>query len=618
MEWANILSIYKGKGEKSSLESDRGIFIMNIFRSIMMKLIYNEEYETIDSNMSDSNIGARKRKNIRNHIFIINGVINDTIRNKKNCVDIQILDYRQCFDSMWLEECVNDLYESGVTGPNLAVIYEANKTNKVAVKTPSGLTRRENINQIVMQGEVLGPIECSVTIDTFGKECLAEQKYLYSYKGLVAVPPLAMVDDLACISVCGLETVQMNGYINAKTNVKKLQFGEKKCHRMHIGKENPYCPDLYIDNWKVENLADVEPENDSKIDAFDGDYQIEDSDEEKYLGDLLTSNGSNEKNIKARKAKGFGIADKIESMLNDIFFGPFYIEVGLILRSSLFLNSILLNSEAWYGLSKSEIEQLEVVDNSLLRRILEAPACTPSPMLYLELGCLPIRYIIMSRRLMYLQYLLQEQEDSLLKTFFMAQMQNPVKGDWILQVRKDLEETEINDTLEDIQKMSIEEFKAKVKTSVKNSALKYLNSEKARMSKIMYISHDALELQPYLSPTVLEVSEAKLLFQLRSRMTNVKVNFRNKYSNIICPVCDVEASEDSQQHVFECIEILKNKNIVAQDNILYSHIFDKDVEKQGAALRLFKHLWSIRKSILKAQQEDENSPGDPVRTEICL
>ena len=75
-----------------------------------MKIIYNEEYETIDSNMSDSNIGARKRKNIRNHIFLINGVINDIIQKKKNCVDIQILDYRQCFDSMWLDECVNDLY----------------------------------------------------------------------------------------------------------------------------------------------------------------------------------------------------------------------------------------------------------------------------------------------------------------------------------------------------------------------------------------------------------------------------------------------------------------------------------------------------------------------------
>ena len=98
LQFANIISIYKGKNEKTSLENDRGIFIMNIFRSIMMKMVYNDEYETIDSNMSDSNIGARKNKNIRNHLFILNGVINEAIQNKKMCIDIQILDYRQCFD----------------------------------------------------------------------------------------------------------------------------------------------------------------------------------------------------------------------------------------------------------------------------------------------------------------------------------------------------------------------------------------------------------------------------------------------------------------------------------------------------------------------------------------
>ena len=137
------------------------------------------------------------------------------------------VDYRQCFDSMCLEECINDLNESGVDNPNLALIYEANKMNKVAVMTPNGLSKRENIEKIVMQGEVLGPIECSVTVDTFGKECLKEQKHLYSYKSLVGIPPLAMIDDLACISVCGLETVKMNGFINAKTNIKSFSFGER-------------------------------------------------------------------------------------------------------------------------------------------------------------------------------------------------------------------------------------------------------------------------------------------------------------------------------------------------------------------------------------------------------
>ena len=57
---SNITSLYKSKGEKSDLNNDRGIFNVVKVRSILDKLIYNEKYELIDSNMSCSIIGARK------------------------------------------------------------------------------------------------------------------------------------------------------------------------------------------------------------------------------------------------------------------------------------------------------------------------------------------------------------------------------------------------------------------------------------------------------------------------------------------------------------------------------------------------------------------------------
>ena len=146
----------------------------------MMKLIYKDEYETIDESMSDSNIGARKLKFLINQILIINGVINEVLVAKTDPIDIEILDYCQCFDGMWLEEVTNDLYEAGVKNRNLALIYEANKTNQVAVKTPLGLTDRIEVNNIVMQGETLAPLECSVQVDTFGRECLEQNNLLYS------------------------------------------------------------------------------------------------------------------------------------------------------------------------------------------------------------------------------------------------------------------------------------------------------------------------------------------------------------------------------------------------------------------------------------------------------
>ena len=63
----DIVAVYKGKGGRMELSSERGIFIVNIIRSILMKLVYKDNYPTVDESMSDSNVGARIKKNIRNH-----------------------------------------------------------------------------------------------------------------------------------------------------------------------------------------------------------------------------------------------------------------------------------------------------------------------------------------------------------------------------------------------------------------------------------------------------------------------------------------------------------------------------------------------------------------------
>ena len=67
-----------------------------------------------------------------------------------------------------MDECINDLYDAGIVDDKLALIYEANKVNNVAVKTPFGLSKRETVEKIVLQGEVFGPLQCSIQVDTFG------------------------------------------------------------------------------------------------------------------------------------------------------------------------------------------------------------------------------------------------------------------------------------------------------------------------------------------------------------------------------------------------------------------------------------------------------------------
>ena len=187
-----------------------------------MKLIYNKKYNIVDKSMSTSQVGARKGKNIRNHIWVLNSIMHDVFSSiQKKTIDLQVLDFKQCFDALWLEECLNDMFEGGIEDNMLPLIYEAGRNVNIAVKTASGISSRKDIDKIVMQGDVFGSLMCSKTVDTVGKECLENKKHLYLYKEIVEVPPLAMVDDIVTISECGHKTTAMNAFIDTRGSCKK-------------------------------------------------------------------------------------------------------------------------------------------------------------------------------------------------------------------------------------------------------------------------------------------------------------------------------------------------------------------------------------------------------------
>ena len=42
-----------------------------------MKLVYERTYEQVSSTMTDAQIGARKKKSVRNYICVLNSIISD-------------------------------------------------------------------------------------------------------------------------------------------------------------------------------------------------------------------------------------------------------------------------------------------------------------------------------------------------------------------------------------------------------------------------------------------------------------------------------------------------------------------------------------------------------------
>ena len=224
---SNISSFWKLKGEKSDLNNDRGVFNVVKLRSILDKLIYNDIYEQVDESMSCSNIGARKNRNIRDHLFVVNAIVNDVVKNKKK-VDIEIYDVQKCFDNMSFKETANDMFKAGVTDDKFVLLANSNRVSKVAVKTPWGsLTERVDIKEIEMQGTVLAPLKCSTQIDSIGRDCFETNAGLFKYKGCVSIPPLSMIDDILAVAECNSDATEVNAIIENKINTKQLKFGIK-------------------------------------------------------------------------------------------------------------------------------------------------------------------------------------------------------------------------------------------------------------------------------------------------------------------------------------------------------------------------------------------------------
>ena len=559
LKLSNITSIYKNKGSKTDLENDRGIFILPILKKILDKLIYNGNYTSIDRFMSDSNIGARQARNIRDHLFIVYSVVNSVIKGNADSVDIQAYDIKKCFDALWLDDCLNDIYDAlpkEKRNDQLALLYRSNESNLVSIKTPVGYTQRTNFPLIVQQGGTWGSLLCANSIDVIGRECRDTGALTYKYKDVTEVLPLSFIDDLAGISKCGDNSIKLNIFINTKIELKKLQFHTDKCVTMHVGKNCSNCPTPRVHGHKMSKVSEI-----------------------KYLGDIISSDGKNSKNIKERVSKGYGAVNQIMNILQTLNFGNYTVEMALLLRNSIFINGILTNSEVWFGLNEKDVSKLENLDGYLLTKVLQVPRTVPEVALYLELGVLPIAAIIKGRRLNYLHSIIKSPKDGMLYRVFITQWLYPCAGDWTEQVRRDLSDLGLGCSIQWLESKSKWSFKKIIKRTLTEFTLRQLLKKKDLSKKMSNLYYTELKTQTYLVDRTLSFEEKKTIFRYRTRMSNFRMNFKGDKQSLLCPLCKIHF--DDQNFVLRCPTIRKQ---ICEPDADISDIYSETISLKSVKL----------------------------------
>jgi hypothetical protein len=473
-------------------------------------MVYFDEKKKINKGMGMFQVGNQEGRNIRDNTLVVHAVINETLRNKSQ-IDIQFTDIKQCFDSIWLDEATNDLFDSGMTSRSLNLLYEGNSKTRMCVETPFGRSERVQLNKVVMQGSVPGGVICSNQLSKLCNKLYMEGN-VYMYKNKIPVPPLAMVDDIASIATCNsVDALACNIKTDSFIQRKKLesQVGDGKYQWIHVG------PDQCKSRYMVEGNPTTQAET----------Y--------KYLGDHMSNGWKMLYKKRLEKAQGYSIT--CEAMCSEMSLGFQLYTIAKLLHKSIFVNGSLVNMETWPNCTEERIGSFERIEQAYFRKILRAHSKTAIEAIYLELGVIPLRYQLMKKRIMYFRDIMDRDDDEITKKIVTLQKKDCEVGDFYSQVKRDMNEVGVTE-------QDMLEGKATLKSVVvektKKAAYHYLINKASKHSKVREDIYTDIEGADHYNNPRFTTDLSNLLFRFRTRTFMVKNNFRNNYvnTNILCPL----------------------------------------------------------------------------------
>ena len=226
--------------------------------------------------------------------------------------------------------------------------------------------------------------------------------------------------------------------------------------------------------------------------------------------------------------------------------------------------------------------QLLYLQNVL--KVMEVSRTIPSVALFLELGILPTRFEIEKRQLFFFKRLFDKDKNDPVQNVYFEQLKKIAEKNWANYIQ-DLRHNynlPLND--DNVRQMTLEQWKAFVKTVIRDEAFMQLMAQCKGNKKTMHFIYHSVKRTEYLEKR--EPNLARVVFKARVRMFDIKVNYKNKYSNDLnCPFCKME-TEITFDHLFECISELYCPSSLR--NIQFSNFCNEaSVENMSEGLQNF-------------------------------
>ena len=520
-QWTQVQvsTMYKNKGKRKRLINQRGIFLKQVLSKIYGKLNINRAESSIEK-IDPFQAGGKHNRSPADQKFLLRAAI-DHSKYLNLPIYITLYDYSQCFDSLWLSDCLLSLWKLGVDDEVVRILHKLNQTCNIIVKTPVGMTDEFTMHSIVQQGSVSGGTLCVASIAEVTQEDLGQGCQI----GTLNIKALAFVDDMLSAN-----RNPYNSYVSHKnvkwfSDKKRLQLNGPKCVHMGINaKKTDVIPRLKIGDTVMENV-----------------------DCATYIGDQFNKAGTNKDLIEERVKKGKSCLVNAMSLCAEITMGLFTIQTLLLLYKSMFLQVILNDAQAWTNLTDKNIQDLQTIQLRYLKRMMHTPQSTPNSFTFLETGCLPIQYEIHVKQFTFLHHILTLDYDDPVRRTYYEQLKYPFEANWGNRMSELRALYGVLETDDEIIGLEKESWKRRIKTRVHIHALLELRKSALCQKWSTNISLPSkLARQEYLCK--LPSKNARIIFQVRAGTVNLKCYRKYMYGDDkTCRLCN--GDEESVEHV---------------------------------------------------------------------
>ena len=124
---------------------------------------------------------------------------------------------------------------------------------------------------------------------------------------------------------------------------------------------------------------------------------------------------------------------------------------------------------------------------------------------------------------------------------------------------------------------------------------------KARHEKSQYLNSTSFKTAEYLTDSRFSRSEATLLFKLRSKTLNIKMNFKKQHKSLLCQVCGL--FPECQSHLLQCPQIAPKLNLVCEKKLPDENQIYGSIDDQLRIVKIYTQIMDLRKEILNEKED---------------